>query len=65
MTRKERIVKAMKRDAEIHTRGHFTANERNTNTILMITPAREFLIQIEEFEDDYVANCMKDLVEAK
>lgn len=32
MTRKERIVKAMKRDAEIHARGHFTANERKEIT---------------------------------
>lgn len=28
MTRSERIVKAMKRDAEIHARGHWTAEER-------------------------------------
>jgi hypothetical protein len=28
MTYKERIVKAMKRDAVIHERGHFTAKER-------------------------------------
>jgi hypothetical protein len=41
MTRKERIVKAMKRDAEIHARGHFNANERKevaTTVDYMIVP---------------------------
>ena len=40
MTRKEMIVKAMKRDAEIHARGHFTADERDTiaNSTIFFTP---------------------------
>lgn len=62
MTRKEMIVKAMKRDAEIHARGHFTADERDTNTIL--TPARWTAMQVERYEDDPVASRMTELVEA-
>lgn len=62
MTRKERIVKAMKRDAEIHARGHFTANERKEITIL--TPARWTAMQVERYEDDPVASRMTELVEA-
>lgn len=62
MTRKERLVKAMKRDAEIHARGHFTADERDTNTIL--TPARWTTIQVERDEDDSLASQMKEFVEA-
>lgn len=52
MTRKERIVKAMKRDAEIHARGHFTANERKEITvkagemIVLPTPSPSWFMQI-------------------
>lgn len=61
MTRKQMIVKAMKRDAEIHARGYFNADERDTNTIL--TPARWTDTQAES-EDDPVASRMTELVEA-
>ena len=63
MTRKERIVKAMKRDAEIHARGHFTADERDT--IILLTPARWTRWTIERNDDDSVASLMAELVEAK
>ena len=62
MTRRQMIVKAMKRDAEIHARGYFNPDERDTNTIL--TPARWTAMQAESEEDDPVASRMKEFVEA-
>jgi hypothetical protein len=61
MTRRQMIVKAMKRDAEIHARGYFNADERDTNTIL--TPAH-WPMEVERYEDDPVASRMTELVEA-
>jgi hypothetical protein len=52
MTRKERIVKAMKRDAEIHARGHYNATERNEiavkvgEMIVLPTPNPSWFMQI-------------------
>ena len=65
MTRKERIVKAMNRDAEIHARGYFTSEERDTNATIF-TPARwaRVKIEIDRDEDQVVARRM-ELVEAK
>jgi hypothetical protein len=62
MTRKQMIVKAMKRDAEIHARGYFNADERDTNTIIILTDAR--WTKAESEEDDSVASRMKEFVEA-
>ena len=65
MTRKERIVKAMNRDAEIHARGYFTSEERDTNANATIfSTARWMTIEIDREEDQVVARMM-ELVEAK
>lgn len=58
MTRRQMIVKAMKRDAEIHARGYFKPDERDT----IFTTAR--WTQVEKEEDDSVASRMKEFVEA-
>lgn len=65
MTRKERIVKAMNRDAEIHARGYFVAEERDTNATIFST-ARWARVTIEiDREEDQVVERMMELVEAK
>ena len=60
MTRKERIVKAMNRDAEIHARGYFTSEERDTNANATIFSTARWMT----IEESVVVERMRELVEA-
>ncbi|NDD53946.1 hypothetical protein EBZ39_08720 [bacterium] len=60
MTRKERIAKAMKRDAEIHARGHFTATERKEIT----TTADYMILPTDRPETTWFMQIIAELAEA-
>lgn len=60
MTRKERIAKAMKRDAEIHARGHFTATERKQ----IATTADYMILPTDRPETTWIMRFIAEVAEA-